>query len=618
MSYDLPLHLTLTGRPLLLYPAIVPELHQRLQASYEPRAARLFNRAKRRKAKKPKADSNIKSNPNVTARAHRYALSQNPAQIQHDPYIDHITVSGPLLNKAEYFDGMLCVDGYDRIEAAFARAIADTDCAGILFEIDSPGGIVSGCFELSEKIQQWAAIKPITVHCGGLLCSAAYSLAAGCTQIIAQRTALIGSIGVVYGRLDVTAMNKKEGVKIDFIKSGDQKTWGNPETPMDDAELAAHQTEVMQLANMFFEGVAAGRGMDIAAIQDLQAGTFLTQIAIDHGLADDIGDLAFALSRTAELAQSHGRDAPQLETEISETDIAASSDAAQSNPKASTSQSKFKSKFKSKFQPAAPAVQSTIKETPMSKFKRGALRATLALTATTMAKNAMATHAMGDDEIDAMEDDELKKAVDEEAQEEVEAMDDDEVKAMNDEIEAMDDNEIAAMEDDEIEAMDEDELEAMDEDDEAMKDAKFKASASRIAHRAIAQYRRAHPAALAPAALAPAKSGKANTSHHRRDVNAAVKAERSRVAAIQALPEAGRNPSLAAHFIAEGTSLKSAKAGLKAAAKNQPANRLSSVHNPNIGTGSGQASSSKSTGLDQALKAEQARKAAKIHGAPAH
>ena len=577
MSYDLPLHLTLTGRPLLLYPAIVPELHQRLQASYQPRAARLFNRAKRAKAKKSKTESNVKSKANITARAHRYALSQSPAQVQHDLYIDHITVSDPLLNKAEFFDGMLCVDGYDRIEAAFARAITDTDCAGILFEIDSPGGMVSGCFELSEKIREWATIKPIVVHCSGLLCSAAYSLASGATQIIAQRTALIGSIGVVYGRLDVTDMNKKEGVKIDFIKSGNQKTWGNPETPMGDAELAAHQTEIMQLANMFFEEVGAGRGMDIAAIQDLQAGTFLTQTAIDHGLADDIGDLAFALARITELVNAPS---PASMSDEIPADASATASEPTSSPKS---------------QPAAPAVQSTVKETPMSKFSRGALRATLSLTAC-----AMAANAMDDDELDAMEDDELKKAVNEEAQDEVEAMDDDEVKAMDDEVDAMDDAEKSAMEDDDVEAMDDDELNAMDDEDDEMKKAKFKASASRIAHRAIAKCRKS----LVAKSNRSADANKSSTDTD--DVEAAVKAERSRVAAIQALPEASAQPALAAHFIAEGTSFKSAKAGLKAAAKNQSGSgsRLSSVHNPDIGTGAGP--SAKSTPGDDLIAAAKA------------
>ena len=561
MSYELPLHLTLTGRPLLLYPAIIPELHARLQASYSARAARLSNRAHRRKAKKQTKQQDQNAQNNLLADTPRHhALGGGASTLMSEPYIDHIKINRPLLNKAEYFEGMLCVDGYDRIEAAISRAISDTDCAAILLEIDSPGGVVSGCFELSEKIQQWTAIKPIVVHCSGLLCSAAYSLAAGCTQIIGQRTALIGSIGVVFGRLDVTAMNKKQGVKIDFIKSGDQKTWGNPETPMDDAELAAHQSEVKELADMFFEGVAAGREISTSAIQALQAGTFLTSTAIEHGLADAIGDLDFALSRAAELAQSNidGAATPPPPS-------SSNADLSNSEP----------SKFQSKFQPAAPAVQSTTKETPMSKFKRGALRATLALTA-----NAMAKNAMDDDEVKAMDDEELKKAVDEEAQDEVEAMDDDEVTAMDDELKAMDDEETTAMEDDDIEAMDDEELSAMDEEEDEMKKAKFKSAASRIAHRAVANYRCANPAALLPA-----KPRKPSATHHRRDVNAAVAEERKRVAAIQALPEASRNPSLAAHFIKEGTSLSSAKAGLKAAAKNQQGNRLSSVHNPNIGAG---------------------------------
>jgi len=579
MSYELPLHLTLTGRPLLLFPGVAQELHHRLQASYAPRAGKLFNRAKRMAARlgQPDPDPELPEAGVMAAAPRRYALTAADPAIRREPYIEHITIGGPLLDKAEIFDGIICVDGYDRIEAALARAMADTDCSGILLEINSPGGMVSGCFELSAKIREWAQAKPIVVHCAGLLCSAAYSLASGATEIHAQKTALIGSIGVVYGRLDVTNWNKKNGVKINFIKSGEQKVWGNPETEMDDAELAAHQAEVLELADMFFDEVSAGRGLKTDAIKALEAGTYLTGTAMTHGLADTIGDLGAAIARVTDLAQSPAP-APTPDPEANPENEPESQTAAKPNP--------------------APA-QSTAKESPMSKFLRSGLAAKLALTASMMAMNAIEE----DDTIDAMDEDEMADAMDDAVDDEMEAMDDEEVTAMDDELDAMDEAEREAMEDEDIEAMDEDDEAMTDEDGVDAKS--FKAAASRAANKVVA----AHKAASKPKRSgAKSKRGKASKS----DINNAVADERARVAAIHALSGAAQHPALAQHFVKTGASVEDAKAGLKAAGKSATGSRMSGVHNPTIGTGGNKKSAAKAA--DDVLAKVQNERSAKVRG----
>ena len=225
----LPKHLTLTGRPLLLMPSVLNELHARLENSYTPHTAKLADRLFRRAASAPTPPDQPNEQAPSRALASRvpFAAMQSPSiTAAPDPYFAHITIEGPLLNKAAMWGETVCVDGYDRIEADIAAAVNDPDCAGILLDIDSPGGMVNGCYELSDKIGAWAKDTPIIAHTSGLLCSAAYAIAAQCTEIHAALTATVGSIGVIYGRYDVTGAMEKEGVKIDFITSGDKKSWG--------------------------------------------------------------------------------------------------------------------------------------------------------------------------------------------------------------------------------------------------------------------------------------------------------------------------------------------------------------------------------------------------------
>lgn len=543
-SPNIPLHLTLTGRPILLYPNVIPEMAAHLSAAYTERGGRLANFANRRKAKKSKAAPA----PILAARqpSARHALAPAASQPRQEPYLEVIAITGPLLNKAEYFGDILCVDGYDSIEARISSAVNDPDCQGVLLDIDSPGGMVSGCFELHDKIAEMAKVKPIVAFTSGMICSAAYSIASACTEIHGQMSAIIGSIGVVYGRLDATGFNDKHGLKIDFIKSGEQKVWGNPETKMEDAELASHQAEVMKLAGWFFDRVASGRGLETSAVSDFEAGVFLTDEAITNGLADSVTDMAGAMSRLSELALNPDPiPAPAPE------------------PVAAT--------------PAATKPSTKNKETPMSKLTLARHRANLAFTVSALAFSMASNMA----DTDVMDDDELKKAMDEETEETVDAMDDDAVKVMDEE-------DTEAMEDDEdIKAMDEDEMKKVEEDEESTTVDALKATASSVAHRAVAKVSAANATASAPAAAA--SSGDA------------VADDRKRVAAIINLPEAKGRESLAQKLATsdQGYSVDAARELLAASPKKSA--RTFAPQTPKLGTGGGQ-SSGKGSVLDNAQK----------------
>jgi len=560
----LPKHLTLTGRPLLLMPSVLPELHARLN-SYTPHTAKLADRLFRR-AETQRPPSEAINNIGAT-RIRAGGLQSSPVMAQPDPYFAHITIEGPLLNKAAPWGDMICVDGYNRIEADISEAMHDPDCAGILLDIDSPGGMVNGCFELSDKIGNWAKEKPIITHTSGLLCSAAYALAAQCSEIHSALTATVGSIGVIYGRYDVTGAMEKEGLKIDFITSGDQKSWGHPETAMSETELTTLQAEINQLADMFFGRVAAGRDMSAEDVKALEAGAFLTQTALTHGLVNSQTDIAGALARLSALA-AQSQDPTPIPAPAPE-------------PAATAAQTST---------PTRPAKSGTEnKETPMSKSParhRASLAVMLSGTASIMALK-LANDA---------DEDELKKAVDEETEEELNAMDDEDITSMDedDEVEAMD-------EDDDIEAMDEDELEAMEEEDdpEAEDEAEkpsasraFKAAASRIAYAAAAKV-----AAKAP--RKPAKTGNAAKD--------AVTADRARAKSIMALPEARGKEALAAEMAAEGVSIDGAKRMLAKSPK--AAKRNFNPPSPKLGTGGkGTSEEKRMASLSDVIEKRTARK----------
>lgn len=172
----------------------------------------------------------------------------------------------------------------------------------------------------------------------------------------------------------------------------------------------------------------------------------------------------------------------------------------------------------------------------MSKMTRAGVTGKLRFAAAAMASAKL--KAMEEDEKSAMDEDELEAAIDDEADEEVKAMDDDEVAAMDEE--------------DDAKAESDEDPEMMDEEDENYSAKSFRATASRIAGKALARAKKPAPIA---------KTGDPAAD--------AVAEDRARVKAIAALPEATGREALANSLAASGMSVADAKDALSKSPKAQ-------------------------------------------------
>ena len=202
-----------------------------------------------------------------------------------------VDVYGPL----EQHDGGWC-DSYDAIKTRVAEAAADAEAHNVVLRLDSPGGDAAGCFDLARNIQKICADagKPLYAYVEGKACSAAYALASAASAIIIGDSALVGSIGVISTRDDVSVMNAQRGIRVALITSGARKADGHPDSPITADELAAAQTIVDSMAGVFFGLVADMRPMKFEtpeAVGALDAAVFHGESAIKSGLADGVMDL---------------------------------------------------------------------------------------------------------------------------------------------------------------------------------------------------------------------------------------------------------------------------------------------------------------------------------------
>lgn len=169
--------------------------------------------------------------------------------------------------------------GYSQIASAVVAARSDDRVNALFIRVNSPGGLVDGCFDLADLIAEGngkAGGKPVWVH-ARMACSAAYALASAADHIVASAEADVGSIGVLIVHVDVSAFYAEHGIKVEAIESGPRKTDGAEWKPLSDDARAHLKGVVDQVARRFTSVVSAGRDMKPEAIVALQARWFLAQ-----------------------------------------------------------------------------------------------------------------------------------------------------------------------------------------------------------------------------------------------------------------------------------------------------------------------------------------------------
>lgn len=194
-----------------------------------------------------------------------------------------IPVTGPLFRHANLLTAVCGATSYEILAQDFNKALNDPNISAIVFDMDSPGGEVNGCSELSDMIYSAKGKKPIIAYASGSCCSGAYWIASACDKILASDTGILGSIGVV-SILEKSDDDKKT---IEIVSSQSPNKRPNVETDEGKAKIQAH---IDALAEVFISKVALHREVaPIDVIENFGGGdVFVGEQAVRIGLADGL------------------------------------------------------------------------------------------------------------------------------------------------------------------------------------------------------------------------------------------------------------------------------------------------------------------------------------------
>jgi signal peptide peptidase SppA len=201
-----------------------------------------------------------------------------------------IPIHGLLTKNTNFMNSFFEMTSYEDIKDAIDANLNDAEVKAILLDIDSPGGEVGGLFDLVDFIYESREVKPIYAIANDQAFSAAYAIASAASKIFVNRTSGVGSIGVIATHVDISEMDKKEGIKYTTIFAGDKKNDLSPHEPLSNNAMADLQKEVDRLYGMFIATVARNRNISTVQVKATQAALYFGAEAISLGLADEMGD----------------------------------------------------------------------------------------------------------------------------------------------------------------------------------------------------------------------------------------------------------------------------------------------------------------------------------------
>lgn len=166
----------------------------------------------------------------------------------------------------------------------------DEKVKAVILNISSPGGSTVGGEAIYEAVRELAAKKPVTTNVGTLAASAGYMIAAGSDHIVARRSSIVGSIGVLFQYADASELLDKVGVKVKTIKSSPLKAEPNPFNPTSPEAVAMIDRLIQDTYKWFVGIVAERRDMKEFEVLRLADGSIFTgSQSLENGLIDAIG-----------------------------------------------------------------------------------------------------------------------------------------------------------------------------------------------------------------------------------------------------------------------------------------------------------------------------------------
>jgi serine protease SohB len=176
------------------------------------------------------------------------------------------------------------------LEKAFRRGRPDA----VAIELNSPGGSPVQSSLIASRIRSLAneLDVPVFAFVEDVAASGGYWLACAADEIWADRSSILGSIGVISAGFGASVLLARQGIERRVHTAGKSKSMLDPFRPEKEEDVVRLQGLLDTLHTTFIDQVKERRGDKLDLSEELFTGdVWLAQRGIELGLIDGIGHL---------------------------------------------------------------------------------------------------------------------------------------------------------------------------------------------------------------------------------------------------------------------------------------------------------------------------------------
>jgi len=184
--------------------------------------------------------------------------------------------------------------GADYVTASLRAAYEDSNTAGIIIRINSPGGSPVQAGHVNDEINRLKNEHPdipVFAVIGDLCASGGYYIAVATDRIYADKASLVGSIGVIAAGFGFVDALNKLGIERRIYHAGDNKAFMDPFSPQRGEDLEHLDQLLNDIYQQFVYTVKEGRGERLVDDERIFSGLIWTgEQSIGLGLVDELGN----------------------------------------------------------------------------------------------------------------------------------------------------------------------------------------------------------------------------------------------------------------------------------------------------------------------------------------
>jgi protease-4 len=208
---------------------------------------------------------------------------------QEEPFVAEVILSGTIAQGAE-------IDSDDATEL-LEEAFSHENSKAVILRLNSGGGSPVQSSKIYDNIKRLKEIhkKKLYVVIEDVCASGCYYIASSADEIYANKSSIVGSIGVIMPSFGLTELIEKIGVERRVYTAGENKALLDIFSPENKKDVEHIQEKVLTVAhNNFISDVKTGRGDKLKDNKDIFSGLiWLADDAQKLGLIDGLGDAYF-------------------------------------------------------------------------------------------------------------------------------------------------------------------------------------------------------------------------------------------------------------------------------------------------------------------------------------